>query len=108
MRYHELLADAIKGSERSLGWICNKVHQLGVGLTKSYLSQLQNGKTGPASDDLNKALATVLSKDTEITYQDLRVAAYRERIPDDVFQLLVERHLEQSTGGGRCGNASQD
>jgi hypothetical protein len=87
VNYAGILSKAIDESGLKLG----KIAELVGGITgnkpaKHYLSRLQNGKTPPASDRMNDALAEVLSIDP----LELKAAAYCEKIPDDVLEKLKE------------------
>lgn len=96
MEYHELLRAAIEESGWSLTEITRRMErQTGVKITKSYLSKLMNGKKPPASEQINSALAYVLSPVTSINLKDLRVAAYKQLIPSDVLQEIIEREGEK-------------
>ncbi|MCP3808435.1 hypothetical protein PPOLYM_03500 [Paenibacillus polymyxa] len=84
-KYSELLANAIKKSGLKLDKICSLVGDItGNVLTKHYLSKLQNGKTSPASDKLNDALATVLG----VNPIELKASAYYEKIPHEILDHL--------------------
>ncbi|WP_052309227.1 hypothetical protein [Paenibacillus polymyxa] len=84
-KYSDLLANSIKSSGLKLDKICTLIGDItGNELTKHYLSKLQNGKTSPASDKLNDALANVLNIDPI----ELKAAAYLEKIPPEVLKRL--------------------
>ncbi|AIQ17040.1 hypothetical protein H70357_10495 [Paenibacillus sp. FSL H7-0357] len=83
-RYTKLLRKLIHDSNLSLSQISKLLQQKGLKTEKSYLSKLQNGKLSPASDQMNKALAEVLSSDPV----ELMAAAYREKIPPEVLKRL--------------------
>lgn len=85
--YSSILRKAIEESGLKLNKICEKVGSI-VGTTPSvhYLSRLQNGKTSPAGDSLNEALAKVLGIDPI----ELKTAAYREKIPVEVLANLIK------------------
>lgn len=85
--YSELLTKAIAKSGLKLDKIVELVGELtGNQPTIHYLSRLKNGKTPPAGDKLNDALAKILNIDPV----DLKAAAYREKIPADVLAKLTE------------------
>jgi transcriptional regulator with XRE-family HTH domain len=85
MKYSEILSNAISESGLKLDKIAEMVGGLtGSMTTKNYLSRLQNGKTPPAGDKLNEALAQIL----EIDPLDLKTAAYQEKIPADVLEKI--------------------
>lgn len=58
-----------------------------VDISASYICKLQNGKQPPASDNVNRALAKVLGIDEE----EFVLAAYQEKIPTDVLNMLMKR-----------------
>jgi transcriptional regulator with XRE-family HTH domain len=83
--YAELLSKAINESGLKLNKITELIEDIiGSKPTKEYLSRLQNGRIAPASDRMNEALAKVLSVDP----LELKAAAYREKIPEDVLEKL--------------------
>jgi transcriptional regulator with XRE-family HTH domain len=84
--YSTILQLAIKEADLSLSQISRRLKKNGVNADKSYLSKLQTGKMAPASDKMNEALAEVLS----IDLLELKAAAYREKIPEDVLEKLKE------------------
>lgn len=86
-RYSVMLSEAIEKSGLKLTKIAEKAGELcGKEPTMHYLSKVKNGKSPPAGDELNIALAQVLGMDPT----ELRAAAYREKIPNDVLQKLAE------------------
>lgn len=96
-KYHEVLRGYIKESGMSLSEIGEKLkegHEFWI--DKSYLSKLQNGKAGPATEKLNRAIAAVLQRDPE----PLLDAAYYEKAPEelkerlDVLQQMEETHAQ--------------
>lgn len=93
-RYSEILASAVKQSGWSLAEIALRCERHGVHIERTYLSKLCTGKKPPASDRINQALATVLSPMSSITYEHLRLAAYKEAIPEDVQLALIQEHLD--------------
>lgn len=84
MAYFEMLKDAFKRTGFSLSYASEKLKERGMTADKAYLSRLQNGKTPPASDRLNEALAEVLGIDPV----ELKVAAYREKIPPEILERI--------------------
>lgn len=86
MSYSTFLKKEISKSSRSLNEIANLLKSHGFKTNKAYLSKLQNGKLPPAGDKLNEALAIVLNIDPV----ELQVAAYREKIPEDVLKKLQQ------------------
>ncbi|BFH13330.1 hypothetical protein WJ0W_002909 [Paenibacillus melissococcoides] len=81
MNYHELLRKYIADSGYTLGEIAEKLKGYDYNVTKSYISQLQNGKTpNPATDELNRALAEITGGDIE----KLLLAAVIERAPEEI------------------------
>lgn len=84
MKYEVLLKKSINKSGMSLNEICKKLEEHGFKTNKSHLSKLQNGAKPPARDKLNNALSVILNVDP----LELKVAAYREKIPGDVLKRL--------------------
>ncbi|MBT2601247.1 MULTISPECIES: helix-turn-helix transcriptional regulator [unclassified Oceanobacillus] len=86
MRYSEMIRTAINNSGMKLETISELV-DLKIGTKPSiyYLSRIQNGKVPPAGEKLNIALSQILN----IDYTDLRLAAYKEKIPNDVLEQLI-------------------
>lgn len=83
--YATILSNAIKKSGMKLSKISHLVGEItGHTPTIEYLSRLKNGKTPPAGDKLNDALANVLNIDP----LELRAAAYREKIPKEILDKL--------------------
>lgn len=81
MNYHELLRKYIADSGLRLNEIAEKLKGYNYNVTKSYISQLQNGKTpNPATDELNRALAEITGGDVE----KLLMAAVIERAPEEI------------------------
>lgn len=58
MSYKEELSKIVKKSRMTLSEIAEKCKELGVDISPSYISRLQTGKQPPASDEVNKAIAT--------------------------------------------------
>jgi len=85
MIYSVLLKSAIDNSRLSLSEISHELREFGFSADKTYLSKLQNGRIPPASNKLNEALADILDVDA----LELKVAAYREKIPKDVLEKLI-------------------
>ena len=85
MRYTEILKANIMASDLSLSQIARRLEKKGINIDKSYLSKLQNGKIPPAGERINDAIAEVLGIDK----LELKVAAYREKIPKDVLEKLL-------------------
>lgn len=83
--YIEILRKSINASDLSLSQIARRLEKKGVNIDKSYLSKLQNGKIAPAGEKINDAIAEVLGIDK----LELKVAAYREKIPQDVLEKLI-------------------
>lgn len=84
MSYAELLKSYIEQSKMTLDEISKKISELGLTASKQYLSKLQNGKTPPASEKLNNALAEILDGDAMM----LELWAYIDKSPDAVKALL--------------------
>ncbi|EJW18155.1 LexA family transcriptional regulator [Paenibacillus alvei] len=86
MNYHELLRKYIADSGLRLNVIAEKLKDYNYNVSKSYISQLQNGKTpNPATDELNRALAEITGGDVE----KLLFAAIIERAPEEVKGKLL-------------------
>lgn len=85
--YVEILSAAINESGLKLFKVAEIVEKhTGNRPTIEYLSRLKNGKNPPGGDELNDALAKVLGIDP----LELKVAAYREKIPEDVLERIRE------------------
>lgn len=82
--YSLFLRSSIKSSGLTLDEICTAFKKSNVRIAKPYLSKLQNGKVPPASNKTNELLAGVLGIDP----LELISAAYKEKIPPEVFQRL--------------------
>lgn len=89
MKYSMILKKGIQNSNLSLAQIAIRLKSYGVRVDKSYLSKLQNGKKPPATDAINEALSKVL----DIEAVDLKLAAYRNKIPKDILQELEKNIL---------------
>lgn len=87
MKYSTMLKTAINKADLTLSQISCQLDAHGLRATKSYLSKLQNGKLPPAGDKLNESLALILGLDPV----ELKAAAYKEKIPKDVLELLVSQ-----------------
>ncbi|OIJ17072.1 hypothetical protein BKP37_00595 [Anaerobacillus alkalilacustris] len=86
--YSDILAQAIIESGLKLQKIAEIIEKnTGSRPTIEYLSRLKNGRIPPAGDKLNEALAVAVGIDP----LDLKVAAYREKIPGDVLEKLKEQ-----------------
>lgn len=83
MRYKDLLKEYIKQSRLTLDEISAKLNKYGLTASKQYLSKLQNGKTPPASEKLNKALAEITGGDSN----KLIWAGYIEKAPEDIKKI---------------------
>lgn len=86
MEYSELLKSGIENAGISLSQVCLKLMKKDITLDKALLSKMQNGKFPPAKDEVNIALADVLG----INPNELRLAAAKEVIPSELFQLIKE------------------
>jgi repressor LexA len=78
--YAELLRTYIKNSRLTLDEISEKLEEKGLTASKQYLSKLQNGKTAPASEKLNQALAEITDGDAHA----LILLAYLEKAPEEI------------------------
>lgn len=92
MNYANLLSDAVVRSGWTYAQIVEKCNEIGVNCSRSYLSKLCAGFMPPPSDEINKALAEVLSSKTSITYQELAVAKFKQIVPFEVLEALASGH----------------
>lgn len=88
MKYANILSDAVIESKMTYSQIVDKCKRKGAKLSRSYISKLCTGQMPPASDELNKVLADVLSPSSDL-YQRIAVAKYKEIIPGDVLEALA-------------------
>ncbi|WP_017814411.1 LexA family protein [Paenibacillus shenyangensis] len=85
MDYFALLRSYIAGSGKSLSKISEELSEEGISVSKGYISQLQNGKTGnPGSDEMNRALAKVTGGDPE----KLLIAAAIQKSPYEIREKM--------------------
>lgn len=84
LSYSQMVKESISLTELSLSQISEKLREYGINSDKGYLSKLQTNSKPPASDKFNEALAMVLGIDPI----ELKVAAYREKIPPEVLKRL--------------------
>jgi transcriptional regulator with XRE-family HTH domain len=87
--YATMIRKGIKRSGMSQIEIFLKAREEGVNLSATYLSKLQTGKTGPASDRINQFLAEMLGLDKK----ELLIEAYKLKVPNDVLSELVKREM---------------
>jgi len=86
MNYFEYLKSCIDKSGLTLQEIADQLKEHGFNISKGYISQLQNGKTErPATDELNRALAAVLSVDPE----KLLMASMIEKAPEEIKSKML-------------------
>ena len=85
-KYYELLGEFIDNSEFSLTKLGEKLKEKGFSTDKSYLSRLRNGKTPPAGEDLNKAIAELTGNISD----ELIFLAYIEKSPDTLKQYIED------------------
>ncbi|QRG68559.1 hypothetical protein [Brevibacillus choshinensis] len=85
MNYADLLKSYIKKSRYTLEEISELLVKKGLSATREHLSRLQNGKSQPASDELNRALAEITGGDIN----QLLWAAYVEKAPPEIKEVLV-------------------
>jgi len=87
----------IKESNLTHKEISEKCKLIGVNLNPSYISKLKTGKQPPASDEINKAIATVCGYEYQI--ENLLFEAYLEKAPDFIKELLNKtiQYLREST-----------
>lgn len=86
MNYADLLKTYIKQSRYTLEEISELLLKKGLSASREHLSRLQNGKTPPASEELNRAIAEITGGDPEA----LIVAAYKEKAPPEVREILEQ------------------
>lgn len=82
--YSSLIKSAIESSGLTLRRISNKFDDYGINIDPSYLSRLQTGDANPATDKVNKVIATVLG----INELELRIAAYIAKIPIELQDYI--------------------
>ncbi|MFW5433276.1 LexA family transcriptional regulator [Paenibacillus apiarius] len=100
MNYYELLRKYISDSNLTLKEIAEKLKAYNYNVTKSYISQLQNGKTGnPAQDELNRALAEITGGDVE----KLLLAAVIEKAPLEIKEKFKRLEMLKSLKEEYCG-----
>lgn len=87
MSYPNLIRDGVKKSGKTLMDIFLEARDRGIKVSPSYLSKLQRGQAGPASDEINHFLAEILDLDEK----ELRIEAYKMIIPEDILKELVKR-----------------
>lgn len=71
--------------------ISRRCNGRGVKVSSVYISQLCNGKLPPASDKINKVLEEVLGIVSDLKKDELKIAAYVERIPEDVLTAIMQQ-----------------
>lgn len=89
MRYANILYDAVLESGWSYTQIVERCKKKGLKISRSYISKLCTGHMPPASDEVNKALAEVLSQASSITYTKLAIAKYKEIIPKEIYEAIA-------------------
>ena len=89
--YARILSDAINQSGMSLEKITKEAYLRGVNFTTSYLCKLKNGNMSPASDSITKGLEKILG----ITDNELLLAAYRQKIPDNIYPIMVKKYSKE-------------
>lgn len=99
MNYAELLKSYINDSRYTLDELSEMLSKKSISATKQYISKLQNSKTPPASEELNRALAEITGGDPD----KLIMAAYIEKAPQqikDLFERLddVNEFLDKFIG----------
>ncbi|PAD73700.1 transcriptional regulator [Paenibacillus campinasensis] len=82
--YSKILKRGITKKGLSLTQICFQLAKRDIMLDRGVLSKLQNGKVPPAKDNVNIALAEILGIDKN----ELRLAAARETIDPDLYELI--------------------
>jgi ribosome-binding protein aMBF1 (putative translation factor) len=79
-----MLKNAIEKKGISLQQLCFQLAKRDVWVDKALLSKMQNGKYQPADDSVNVKLAEIL----EIDSAQFRLAAAREKLPHDLYELI--------------------
>ncbi|MGG3874716.1 hypothetical protein [Brevibacillus laterosporus] len=94
MKYADLLKKYIRESRLTLDEISEILNKLNLTASKQYLSKLQNGRTPPASDELNRALAEITGGDPE----PLIISSFTEKAPEEVKKIFTEAtHINELT-----------
>lgn len=88
MKYSELLKRAIADSGMSLADVAKACEDRGTKIDRSYVSVLAAGKVSPASEEVNRVLADVLSS-TGLSFFELQFAALAEK--SSFFADLMEK-----------------
>lgn len=91
MKYSKLLNSAVVESGWTYRQVVEKCRELGINFSRSYLCKICTGASPPPSDEINKALAEVLSPVSSITYEQLALAKYREIIPEGVLDAIASQ-----------------
>lgn len=87
MNYADLLKSYIKESRLTLDEICDQLmKKKKISISREHLSRLQNGKTPPTSDEMNRAIAEITGGDAEA----LVTAAYTEKAPEEIKESLQD------------------
>lgn len=90
MTYQKMLEEGLRNSGLTLRKAADLIRkESGMRIDHSYLSKLKSGANPPASDGLNDAIAKVLN----LNSIELKVAAYREKIPTEILDKLLEQNL---------------
>ncbi|TDF96599.1 helix-turn-helix domain-containing protein [Paenibacillus piri] len=84
MGYYETLNEMVDKSGFTLKEIAQKCEENGVKITPSYISKILTTRQSPASDEVNKALATVCNSDID----NFRYEAFMEKAPEFIKDLL--------------------
>lgn len=87
-RYANILTDAIISAGFTYQQIVDMCKTQGLNISKSYISKIASGHLPPASDRINKVLVKVLEHKSDLTYESLIIAKYKEIIPNDVLEIL--------------------
>ncbi|QWU15711.1 hypothetical protein SAMN04487895_12759 [Paenibacillus sophorae] len=103
MTYAELIKQGIAAKKMSLGQVCMKLAKKDLWVDRAILSKLQNGNLPPAKDHINKALAEII----EIDEIELRLAAARELIPSELFELIRSTGNQEIKGEGSHGGKNR-
>lgn len=89
MNYANILSNAVAESGWTYSQIVQKCRSKGVNFSRSYLCKIATGALPPPSDEINKAIAEVLSSVSSINYTDLALAKYKQIIPSDVLEVVA-------------------
>ncbi len=91
MSYQKRLQQAAIESGLTHRKLCAKCADVGVNISQGYLGMLMRGECGPASDKINKVLEQVLVPISSLKVDELYLLAYKEKIPAEALEKLVQQ-----------------